>query len=507
MAVATLIAYEYDIFPNAPGVPIQERLIETDEALALATLLCIGLLGLSWRFLLTQRREVARRIAAEGRARKIAMQDSLTGLANRRKFGQEIQAALAAPPGSDFSHAVFLLDLNSFKHVNDIYGHGIGDEVLINVALRLRRAVRDDDIVARFGGDEFAILARQLAGSEDATTIAMRVIRELDHPIVTGSIQHKVGVSIGISLVPQDGKDDSEVLRKADIALYRAKERKPESFSCFFDAEMDVRIRERDLIERDLPSAVHSGAVQPYYQPLVDLHSGQIVGFEALARWIHPTLGQLSPDRFLPIADSCGLIRELTDHLLRQATCIACRWPAGTILSFNVSPSLLKDQTLGLRILSILAASGLPPARLEIELAESALVRDIIGVQDLLGALQSAGVRIALDDFGTGYSNLYQLRNFKIDKIKIDRSFVGKMEHDPEAFKLVRGLLGFGHGLGLTVTAEGVEQPAQAAALLAHGCQQAQGYLYSAAMSAAETMDFIDRPKREPAASLMHVAS
>jgi diguanylate cyclase (GGDEF)-like protein len=187
------------------------------------------------------------------------------------KFIGRFLQIFAAPPGSDFSHAVFLLDLNSFKHINDIYGHGIGDEVLINIALRLRRAVGDDDIVARFGGDEFAILARQLAGSEDATTIAMRVIRELEHPIVTGSIQHKIGASIGISLVPQDGKDDSEVLRKADIALYCAKERKPESFWCFFDADMDARIGERDLLERDLPSAVHRGAVQPYYQPLVDL--------------------------------------------------------------------------------------------------------------------------------------------------------------------------------------------------------------------------------------------
>jgi len=506
MAVATLIAFEYDIFPNAPGAPAREHVIELDEALALGTLLCVGLLVLSWRFLRSQRREVARRVAAEKHAGELAMQDALTGLANRRRFDQELKAAIAAPPRTDGSHAVLLLDLNSFKRVNDLYGHGIGDEVLINIAMRLRQACREDDLIARLGGDEFAILARQLAGSEDATSIALRVIKELEQPIITGSMHHKVGAGIGIALLPQDGLNESDILRKADVALYRAKEEKPQSASCFFDAEMDARIRERDLIERDLRAAIAIGAVQPYYQPLIDLQTKQIVGFEALARWTHPTLGHVPPERFIPIAESSGLIGELTDHLLRHAARAACQWPGNTVLAFNILPSQLKDRALGLRILSILEESRLPPGRLEIELTESALVRDLSGAQDVLGALRSAGVRVALDDFGTGYSTLYHLRNFKIDKIKIDRSFIDNMERDPEAFALVRALLGFGHGLGLMVTAEGVEQPAQAMALLAQGCQQAQGHLYSRAMSAAETINFISTHKAEKAYSLVHVA-
>jgi diguanylate cyclase (GGDEF)-like protein len=210
-----------------------------------------------------------------------------------------------------------LLDLNAFKRVNDLYGHGIGDEVLINIAMRLRRAARREDLVTRFGGDEFAILARALAGSEDATNIALRVIKELDQPITTGPLKHHVGVSIGIALFPQDGRSEIEILRRADIALYRAKDEKPKSASRFFDADMDARTQERDLIERDLPGAISKGDVRPYYQPLVDLQTKHAVGFEALARWQHPTLGEVSPERFIPVAESCGLMTELTDHLLR----------------------------------------------------------------------------------------------------------------------------------------------------------------------------------------------
>ena len=506
MVVAALIAYEYDIFPNPPGVPTQEHVIEADEALALSTLLCLGLLALSWHFLLLQRREVARRIEAERRAHELAMQDALTGLPNRRRFDQELKDALSAPPHSHGAHAVFLLDLNAFKRINDLYGHGIGDEVLINIAMRLRRAARQEDLVTRFGGDEFAILARELAGSEDATNIALRVIKELDQPIATGPLKHHVGVAIGIALLPQDGRSEIEILRRADIALYRAKDEKPKSASRFFDADMDARTQERDLIERDLPGAISKGDVRPYYQPLVDLQTKHVVGFEALARWQHPTLGEVSPERFIPVAESCGLMTELTDHLLRQAARDAAGWPDSLTLSFNISPSQLKERTLGLRILTILAEAGLSPRRLEIELTESALVRDLAGAQDALTALRGAGVRIALDDFGTGYSSLYHLRNFKIDKIKIDRSFVDSMEREPEAYALVRALLGFGRGLGLTVTAEGVEKPAQAIALQQEGCQQAQGYLYSRAMSANDAIDFIRRHEKDVAPAQAHVA-
>lgn len=505
MAFTAFIAYEFEIFTHSPGMLPEKRIVQLDEALALVAIFCVGLLVLTWRLVRAQRREVTRRIEAERLARDLAHQDSLTGLPNRRHFDQELKGAIAAPPRIDGTHAVLLLDLNDFKRVNDVYGHGTGDEVLINVAMRLQRAVRDGDLVVRFGGDEFAILARHLSGAEDATSIALRVIKELDQPIATGSTRHKIGVGIGIALFPQDGQNDAEIMRKADIAMYRAKAA-PGSASCFFELEMETRIRERDLIERELRNAISDGALQPYYQPLINLRTKQVVGFEALARWTHPTLGVVPPDRFIPIAESCGLMNELTDHLLRQATRAACKWPDDVVLSFNISPSQLKDRSLGLRTLSILADAGLSPRRLEIEITESGLVQDLEGAQQVLGALRNAGVRIALDDFGTGYSSLYHLRNFKIDKLKIDRSFIENMEREPEAAALVRALLGLGLGLGLTITAEGVEQPAQATALLEQGCEQAQGYLYGRAMSASDTDNFLTVRATADADSLFDVA-
>jgi diguanylate cyclase (GGDEF)-like protein len=505
MAVATLIAFEVDIFPNQPGVPSQDNVIELDEALTLASLLCLGLLVLSLRLLLAQRREVARRIKAEREARELALHDALTGLPNRRLFDQDLKAAIAAPPHRGGAHAVFLLDLNDFKRVNDICGHGVGDEVLIEVSRRLVRAVREGDLVSRFGGDEFAILASQLAGSEDATSIALRVIKELEEPITVGSVQHNIGVGIGIALVPQDGQEAADALRKADIALYRAKA-KSGSAVRFFETEMDRWIHERNFVERELRDAIRKKQIEPYYQPIMDLRTKQVVGFETLARWRHPTLGDVPPERFIPIAESTGLINELSDYLLRQAVSAAREWPDSVTLSFNISPLQLKDRTLGLRILSILAEAGFSPRRLEIELTEAALVRVLDEAQEILGGLRAAGVRIALDDFGTGYSSLYHLRNFKLDKIKIDRSFVENMEREPEAAALVRALLGLGLGLGLTVTAEGVEQTTQATALLGDGCQQAQGLLYSKALSAAEALGLLNTPKDNTSASLEHVA-
>ena len=500
----TALAYEYDILPDEPHIYLLGGL-DFDEAFALGGLVCVGLLILSWRLLRLQRREVVRRIKAEQLARELAHQDSLTGLSNRRQFDQEMKIALAALPRTDGAHAVLLLDLNHFKRINDVFGHGVGDEVLINVAARLQRILRTGDHVARLGGDEFAILAPQLSGAEEATGIALRVIKELEQPIKIGATRHQIGVGIGVALIPQDGRDESEIMRKADIALYRAKAER-DSALCFFEPAMDARIRERDLIERELGAAIANGDLQPYYQPLIDLVTQKIIGFEALARWTHPTLGSLPPDRFIPIAESCGLMDELTDALLRQAALTARQWPEDITLAFNISPSQLKDGTLGLRILAILGKSGLSPRRLEIEITEAALVQDIHGAQQVVGCLREAGVRIALDDFGTGYSSLYHLRNFKVDKIKIDRSFVDGMDSDPEASALVRGLLGLSHGLGLIVTAEGVEHPGQAATLLEQGCEQAQGYLYGRAMPATDAIKLVTAQAEQSAGPIARVA-
>ena len=495
---ALFYCYEVDVFANAPGQPPKAQTLELDEVLLVSALFCAGLVVFSLRRLAEQKRETSRRLAAEQEARVLALHDPLTGLPNRRQFDEAVAAAVAAPPRAGASHAVLLLDLNGFKRVNDVYGHAAGDEVLIRVGARLGGAVRDGDLVARLGGDEFGVLSRHVPGPEAAMGVAMRIIESLDAPVTAHGGAHMVGAAIGIALTPQDGSDSAELLRKADIALYRAKGQ-GRSAMAFFEAEMDVHIRERDMLERELRAALEAGAIQPFYQPLVDLKSGAIRGFEALARWTDRI--DIAPERFIPIAEDSGLIGAMTDALLAQACADALTWPAGLELAFNVSPVLLRDATFGLRLLALLGRSGFPPSRLELEITESALVHDLGAAKAALDGLRAAGVSIALDDFGTGYSSLYHLRNFKVDRLKIDRSFVESMAHDKDSAAIVNALIGLGGGLGMEVTAEGVETPEQQQMLIAQGCAQAQGFLYSRAVPAEEALVLasgrpVARPRR-----------
>jgi len=491
---AIYIGLTIDIFANGErNIPKAEDL-EIDELLLVAGVLLSGLVWAVLRLLRAQR-EARRRAAVEREIRTLAFHDALTDLPNRRQFDDALKVSAAAPPGADAAHGVLLLDLNGFKKINDVYGHPAGDEVLIHVAARLTRAVRHGDMVARLGGDEFAILANQLAGPEAATSVALRVIEELSTPIVVAGREHQVGSAIGIALIPQDGADPAEILRKADIALYRAKGQGRSALR-FFEAEMDAHVQERDYLERELRRALEDGQVTIFFQPLVDLKTGRVQEFEALARWTHPDLGVVEPARFIPLAEDMGLIGELTDRLLAQACAEAATWPADVKLAFNISPVLLHDPGFALRIIGLLGRTGLSPARLELEITESALVRDLDAAQAALGALRKVGVKIALDDFGTGYSSLYHLRNFKLDKIKIDRSFIDAMASDADSAAIVRALVGLGAGLGLEVTAEGVETEEQRRLLADQGCDQGQGFLYSEAITGDEARALLAGPER-----------
>ena len=482
MFTAGLVVFEYEFGDSISS----DKQVDFQEMIGLGILFVGCTVYFGWRRMLEQEREIARRIAAESRAHELANTDALTGLANRRQFERVLKETVASPPGANGAHAVLALDLNGFKRINDVYGHPIGDDVLVVVAQRLSAAMRDGDLLARLGGDEFAVIARHLAGAESATGIANRILKALESPIEVESTRHRVGTGIGVALVPEDGTNAEEILRKADIALYRAKAGK-QSNARFFEAEMDQHLRERESLERDLASAIEAGAVCPWYQPIVDLKTQQVIAFEVLARWTHPAFGDIPPDRFIPIAEDCGLIQQLSDYLLRRACTDALAWPDNVMLSFNISPAQLKEKTLGLRILSILGETGLSPRRLEIEITESAIVRDLDAAKTVLSALREAGVRVALDDFGTGYSSLYHLRNFKFDAIKIDRSFVGNMASEDESAAIVRALTGLGHGLGMVITAEGIEQSGQRDALLKQGCERGQGFLFSRAVPAHET--------------------
>jgi len=482
---------EYDIFKNSDGVSVHERTIELDEALLLGGIMTFCLLAFSIRRYLEQRRETARRLAAEQHIRTLAFQDALTGLANRRQFDDALKAACSAPPREGAVHALIALDLNGFKQINDVHGHGVGDEVLTIVAHRLLGTMRNGDLAARLGGDEFAILALHLVGAEAATNVALRIIDALKEPVTVGSVRHQIGAGIGIALIPSDAATPEQALRKADLALYRAKEERRSAVR-FFEDDMDKRVQERQWLMQELRAAVANESIRAYFHQSVQLKTNRIIGFEALPRWIHPSFGEIMPDRFIPIAEECGLIHELADQILRQACTAAVQWPNDVVLSIDVLSSQLKDKKLKNRIMDILHETGLPPQRLEIEITESTLVRNLEAAQDILGGLREAGVRIALDNFGTGYSSLYHLRNFKMDKIKIDGSFIHGMLSEKEDAGIVRALVGLAHGLGITVSAEGIQDSAQQDSLIRTGCEQGQGHLYSDAISAEHTLDVIE---------------
>lgn len=487
LAVGLYLAFDYDLFIMAGHATAHEKTIELDESLLLGAFVSVGLLMFSAKRYWEQKREMERRTLAEQHVRELAYQDPLTGLANRRQFDQALRAAVAAPPREGAVHAVFLLDLNGFKRINDTHGHSTGDEVLAVTGQRLFSAMRDGDLVARLGGDEFAILARHLTSAEAATNVALRVIDVLAPPIPTGTTTHQVGSGIGIALFPDDAVSADQLLRKADLALYRAKEER-RSAVCFFEDEMDKHVQERQWLEQELRSAISSRGVQAYFRPAVDLKTGKIIGFEASPRWYHSSLGEISADRFLPIAEESGLIHELADQILFQACSAAALWPSEVLLSIDILSSQIKDRKLKTRILEILEQTGLQPQRLELEITESSLVRDLEAAQDTLGALKDAGVRIALDNFGTGYSSLYHLRNFKLDKIKIDSSFIRDMVTERESREVIHALVGLAQGLGLTIAAEGIQDTEQQDSLIRTGCEQGQGHLFSGFISAQHTL-------------------
>ncbi|QIG51546.1 EAL domain-containing protein [Nordella sp. HKS 07] len=472
IAVITYIAFEIDIFATATGASEHERRIDLNEALLIGGILAFGLLIFAMRRYFDQKREMARRIAAEARAREFAYQDPLTGLPNRRQFEEALRTAVASPPAAGLSHAVMLLDLNSFKQINDTYGHGVGDEVLLHVAGRLLRAVREGDLVARLGGDEFIILAQHLLGAEAAASIALRIIHVLSEPIGTGRSRHQISAGIGIALLPGDALSGDEALRKADVALYRAKAEKRSAYR-FFEEEMDQLMRERAQMEDELRRALEAGRVRPRFRPSFDLENGAVTGFEAVPSLIREDGEEVPPERFLSIAEEAGLIHAIATRILELACSAARHWPEGVSLAIDVLPAQLRDRDLGDTILKMIAKAEIAPARVELDVAESLIVKDLEAAKTALEPLREAGVRIVLDNFGTGYSNLYHIREFGFDKVKIDRRFVANMDQK-DAARMVRALAGLVHGLGLAVSADGVAGATAKPLLIASGIHEGQ---------------------------------
>jgi len=372
---------------------------------------------------------------------------------------------------------VMFLDLDRFKEVNDTYGHQAGDELLKQVAERLSGLLRGADTLARFGGDEFAIIQTLVRSRVDAESLSRRVLDSLTQPFEIAGTQVTVGVSIGVALAPEHGLDREGLMRLADTALYQSKS-EGRNRASFFVSQMDETIRMRKVVEDDLREAIASDQLTLHYQPLFSADGRTVVGLEALVRWPHPTQGLIAPDRFIAMAEERGLIIPLGEWVLRRACRDGKRWP-GLRIAVNVSPIQFRHRDFVGKVVEALEETGFDATRLELELTEGVVVEDADAAEAAMMELRALGVHLALDDFGTGYSSLIYLRRFAFDKIKIDRSFLESMEATGESAILVHSIVHLGRALGLTVTAEGVETKEQHRFLQALGCHQLQGYLFS----------------------------
>jgi diguanylate cyclase (GGDEF)-like protein/PAS domain S-box-containing protein len=427
-------------------------------------------------------RDITERKEAEERIRHMAHHDHLTGLPNRRMFVDRLHQVLARSKRDGTTVAVLCLDLDRFKHVNDLGGHAAGDELLKQVAKRLGDCIRTEDTAARLSGDEFAVIQVGVAHPDGPGIMAERLVKAIGKAFDLGGQQTMIGTSIGIALYPGDAEEADDLVRAADTALYRAKEAGRGTFR-FFEAQMDVRLQERRMLERDLRQALAGEQLKVHYQPLADCGGGAIVGFEALVRWTHAERGPISPAQFIPLAEECGLIMPLGAWVLRRACSDAATWPDDKLVAVNLSPAQFRHADLAKEILNVLRETGLPPRRLELEVTESLLIDDPDRVLSTLMVLKDAGVRISLDDFGTGYSSLSYLQRFPFDKIKIDRSFVSQMEKNADSMSIIRAVIALGKSLRIKITAEGVETEAQLGLLQQENCDLVQGYLLGKPMA------------------------
>ncbi len=416
--------------------------------------------------------------AAEEKIKNLAMLDVLTGLSNRLALREALHQAIQRAAEEGTKLAVLMIDLDRFKPINDRYGHLIGDLVLKEVAARMAKVVRNGEMRGRYGGDEFIAVVEFEEDDETPRRVGRRLIDALSAPMTFDGLTVDIGASIGYAIFPSDATTDDELMRKADTALYAVKEAgRGEVKGYTADMERDVEARE--TLESELRNTVRNGNVTPYYQPLVELSTGKLTGFEVLSRWHHPSRGLIMPSDFIEIAEDAGLINDLTMSILQKACLDVRALPSDLTIAINIAPRQIEDDWLVHNILAVLAKTRFPPQRLEIELTENALVNDIASAKHVISSLKSLGIKVALDDFGTGYSSLCYLSELPFDKIKIDRSFIRTLHERPESAKIVSAIIGLGKSLAVPTIAEGVETERDAEVLRAMGCTIAQGFLYA----------------------------
>jgi diguanylate cyclase (GGDEF)-like protein len=429
----------------------------------------------------------------EARIQHLARHDVLTELPNRAQFLDEMAASEAAIERGEKA-AVLCIDLDHFKSINDTLGHTLGDKLLKQASARLWGTTRETDLLARLGGDEFSLLLRPIDKPSDAAAIAERIVRTMSAPFMIDGHQIVIGASVGIAIAPEDGSTTDVLMKNADLALYRAKSEGRSTYH-FFEKDMDAQIQKRRMIEAGLRAALALDELRVVFQPLVGLKENRVTCLEALLRWRHEGK-DISPVEFIPIAEETGLIVQIGEWVLREACRAATTWPTPARVAVNLSPVQFKNKRLFETVHAILAETGLPPTRLELEITESLLLKDNEHTLQTLHRLRAIGIRISMDDFGTGYSSLSYLRAFPFDKIKIDRSFMRDLESRGDSLAIIKAVIGLGHSLGMSTTAEGVETQEQLDAVREQGCNEVQGFLFSPPLEPADVKALLSEEAR-----------
>jgi diguanylate cyclase (GGDEF)-like protein len=441
----------------------------------------------------TTHEDITERRSAKAKISFMALHDALTNLPNRRLFQEQMENLLARLP-RNHKFAIFCLDIDRFKSVNDTLGHAVGDKLLRQVAERLSGCLGEGDTLARLGGDEFAVLQVTPEQPNNAVALAARLIEAASAPFNLDGHQVTISASIGIAIAATDAADADQLFKAADTALSRAKKDGHGSYR-FFETGMDTLLQMRRALELDLRKALANGEFELYYQPLVNVERGEISGFEALIRWNHPERGLISPVDFIPLAEETALIGPIGEWVLHQACAEAMKWPGETSVAVNLSPVQFKMRNLSEMVMSALAQSGLPARRLELEITEAVLLADTKSTLETLHQLRNSGVRIAMDDFGTGYSSLSYLRSFPFDKIKIDQSFLHDLASNAGSRAIIRAVVGLGSSLGMTTACEGVETQEELDYLKREGCTEAQGYFFSKPKPAGDLPELLSRQR------------
>jgi len=462
-----------------------------DRVLLIALLLNVALILFSWRRHAELREKAIDQASAEMRAAHLAATDPLTGFLNRRALIEQGGAMIAQANRRHKVVALLMVDIDHFKRVNDMYGHGTGDGLLQLIAAEIKAAMPSVALAARLAGDEFGCaFLFDPAVPQTVDRVAEQLMSRMARPFVVDGLDLHVAATIGIARTDVDSPSIDALMRSADIALHAAKQAGRRQY-LWFDASMERVLKERNQVEVALRTAIPQHQIVPYFDQQVELASGRLVGFEVLARWEHPVRGLLPPSAFLSIASEAGLVNDLTFSVMRQAFAQALDWDPSLSLAVNLAPAQLKDAWLAQKLIKLLAETGFPAARLEIEITEAALFDDMPLAQSIVASLKNQGIRVVLDDFGTGYSSLAHLRALPFDLMKIDRSFIGSINDNAESEAIVTAITRLGDSMNLAITAEGIEDAATEARVRALGCARGQGHLYGRPMTAAKARSLL----------------